>query len=458
MNFRIKSPKRKSPKRKSPKRKSPKRKSPKSRSPKRRSPKSRSPKRKSPKRRSPKRRSPKSGSPKSRSPKSRSPKRGSPKRRSPKRRSPKSGSPNRKYMYRLKKRKSRSVHRKSDNMLRGGGPKVDMTNEVSCFRCKEPLAANQGKLVGSIRVCNVDEECVLNKANKVREEIQKFNYQTIAANLLRLQRRIDREKNRTEEVNFEQIDVANAELAKQQLAYILDTIPITRQASAEYSDDDDDDFFFRIPEATNTIEHTYIELEKLRRRNFKEAEFEKSKGNIRTIRDLYLPDQKIVVVYSSESINRINPLHDHPNEDSIEIHCTTFRPFEIENPNPHRNFYGHVTIVIRRNDTIVHKKQVKHDKETIHYGIHVPTDSPITTWKRQFWNDRNEILTKEQVDAVVLFKPNSANTHIQFLFPQENVSSILINYYNRCVNNVPRKNTACLEGTYCELTEWGYSI
>ena len=458
MKLSVKSPKRRSPKsrsskRRSPKSRSPKRRSPKSRSPKRRSPKRRSPKSRSPKRMSPKRRSPKRMSPKRMSPKSRSPKRMSPKRMSPKRMSPK-----RKYMYRLKKFKSRSIHRKSHNMLRGGGPKVDITQEGSCFRCKEPLAPNEGKMDKSIRVCNVDELCVLNKAKKRKDEIEKFNYQTTAANLLRLQRHIDREKNKSEEVNFEQIDVANTELAEKQLAYILDTVPIARQESAEYPDDDDDNFFFTIPEPTNDIENLYIQLEKFRRRAFKEAELEKSKGNIKTIRDLYLPDQKIVVVYSSDSINRINPLHTHPNEDSIEIHCTTFRPFEIENPNPHRLFYGHVTIVIRRNDTKLNMKQVKQDKETIHYGIHVPTNSPITTWKRQFWNEKNEIITKEQVDDVVLFKPNPGNAHIAFLFPTEKLSTILINYYNICVNNVPRKNTACLEGTYCELTEWGYAI
>lgn len=225
-----------------------------------------------------------------------------------------------------------------------------------------------------------------------------------------------------------------------------------RQESAEYSDDDE--FFFTIPVAKNWREYINIQVEKARRRAFKDAEFKKSKGNIKTIRDLYLPDQKIVVVYSSDSINRINPEHTHPNEDSIEIHCTTFRPFETENPNPHRNFYGHVTIVIRRNDQKANKSQVKHDKQTIHYGIHVPTNSPIINWDRQFWDDKNEILTEEEVDKVVLFNPNHRNADIAFLFPQEKLSSILIKYYDRCVKNVPRKKTACLEGTYCELTKW----
>ena len=465
MNLSVKSPKRRSPKRRSPKRKSPKRKSPKRKSPKSRSPKRRSPKRRSPKRKSPKRKSPKRKSPKSRSPTRRSPKRGYSKSRSPTRRSPKRGysksrSPKRKYMYRLKKFKSRSIHRKSHNMLRGGRPKVDLSQEGSCSKCKEPLGANEGKIVNSVRVCDVDEVCVSNKAKKRREEIAKFNYQTEAANLLRLERRLNREKNKSEEevVNFAQIDVANTELAEKQLAYIIDRVPITRQKSAEYLDDDDDKFFFTIPEPTNDIQNIYIELEKIRRRAFKKAEFERSKANIKTIRDIYLPDQKIMVVYSSDSINRINSLHSFANEDSIEIHCTAFRPYETENHNTHRLFYGHVTIVIRRNDTKINPKQVKHDKETIHYGIHVPTDAPITNWERQFWNGNNEVITKAQVDDVVLFNLNSGNAHIEFLFPQEKLSTILINYYNICVHNVPRKNTACLEGTYCELTEWGYAI
>jgi len=457
MNLSVKSPKRRSPKRRSPKSRSPKRRSPKRRSPKRRSPKRRSPKRRSPKRRSPKRRSPKRMSPKRMSPKRRSPKRKSPKSRSPTRRSPK-----RKYMYRLKKRKSTSVHRKSHNMLRGGGPKVDITQEGSCSKCKEPLGANEGKIVNSARVCDVDEACDLNKAKKRREEIAKFNYQTEAANVLRLERRLNREKNREEQevVNFAQIDdiVANRELAEKQLAYILDTVPITRQQSAEYIDDDDDNFFFTIPEATNDIENLYIQLEKLRRRNFKKAELERSKAHIKTIRDLYLPEQKILVVYSSDSINRINPQHERTNEDSIEIHCTTFRPYETQNYNTHRLFYGHVTIVIRYKDIQINPHQVKHDKKTIHYGIHVPDDSEITNWERRFWNENNQIITKDQVDDVVLFRPNADNAHIAFLFPTEKLSTILINYYNICVNNVPRKNTACLQGTYCELTEWGYAI
>jgi hypothetical protein len=343
-------------------------------------------------------------------------------------------------------------------MLRGGRPKVDINKEGSCSKCKEPLGANEGKIVNSVRVCNVDEVCVSNKDKKRREEIAKFNYQTEAANLLRLERRLNREKNKSEEevVNFAQIDVANTELAEKQLAYILDRVPITRQKSAEYLDDDN--FFFTIPEPTNDIQNVYIELEKFRRRAFKKAEFESSKAKIKTIRDLYLPDQKIMVVYSSDSINRINPLHAITNEDSIEIHCTTFRPYETQNHNTHRLFYGHVTIVIRRNDTKISPTQVKHDKETIHYGIHVPDNMKITNWERQFWNDNNEIITKAQVDDVVLFNLNSGNAHIEFLFPQEKLSKILINYYNICVNNVPRKNTACLEGTYCELTEWGYAI
>jgi hypothetical protein len=41
----------------------------------------------------------------------------------------------------------------------------------------------------------------------------------------------------------EQIDVANTELAEKQLAYILDTVPIAHQESAEYPDDDDDNTF-----------------------------------------------------------------------------------------------------------------------------------------------------------------------------------------------------------------------
>jgi hypothetical protein len=446
MNLSVKYHKSRSPKSKSPKRKSPKRRSPKRKSPKRKSPKRTSPKRGSLKRRSPKRRSPKR-----RSPKRKSPKRKSPKRTSPKRTSPKRGSPKRKYMYIIKKLKSRSVHRKSHNMLRGGRPKVDITQEGSCFRCKEPLGPNEGKMDKSIRVCNVDKLCVLNKAKKRKEEIEKFR---IEANLRRLQRRIARE-NKLEGVNFEQIKVTTEALEAEQLQYILDQ-EITRQASAKYPDYDDDEFFFTIPEPTSFSESICVLLERFRRRAFKQAELERSKANMKTIKDLYLSEEKIVVVYSSDSINKISPKHDVPNQDSIEIHCTTIRPYKFENKNPHHNFYGHVTIVIRRNDTKVNMKQVRQDKETIHYGIFVPIDAPITNWKRQFWNDKNEIITRDEVDKVPFFNLNDGNAHIAFLFQQDPISTILINYYNICVNKVPKKRTASLEGTYHELTEWGY--
>ena len=205
--------------------------------------------------------------------------------------------------------------------------------------------------------------------------------------------------------------------------------------------------FFKFPENPSIQEEEIIKKEKIYRARYK-ADQKKNKGaRIRLVQQTYLPSHRIIIVYSVNSINKINRDWQTPNTYSIEIHCTTFRP--PNNPNdPSQNFYGHVTLNIHRGISITGGINT----ETYHYGVYPEKSGTIRDFIRKFWNNKGDIISKP---TVLLLDINQENKHLAFLFPQKTAGDLMIEYYNWCIRNCPRNWEVGMTNSYKVLTRWG---
>jgi len=499
MNGRAKSPTRRSRSRllnrKSPKRGSPKRRSPKRRSPKRRSPKRGSPKRGSPKRRSPKRRSPKR----------RSPKRGSPKRGSPKRGSRKRGSLKHKYS---------SVRRKSHNMLRGG-TEVD----GRCDKCKQDLPHGEGingskpwvdKWIHKDRkVCGICDMCgehldekdgvlgthnregwLIDKDRKVcgmcdvcgehldekdgvlgkqyGEDCWMHANRTVCSDNVRKKRDAERKAEREKQVLEEQIieeknktaaktryydqtkNNGAIQLVRDEMAIEikrLEELTLEERVAEEKGD------FFRFPIAKDFVEAGIMHKEMINRENFKHREDKLRNGTISIMQSLQDPTDRSSIVYSVDSINKTDPKY--KTENSIEIHCTSFRPVHNVN-DPPQNYYGHVTLIIHQRKT---EDGIGIYTKKYHYGVMpIGEKEVIPDFTRKFWINKTEIIKKPTETLRDLVQLTPENMRLEFLFPNISIGDLMIKYYNWCIRTCPTNQTPYKLGSVKSLTRWGHEL
>jgi len=203
----------------------------------------------------------------------------------------------------------------------------------------------------------------------------------------------------------------------------------------ENEDSEDDWYFFKYPKPMNSIQDEMIKKEKMYRNLYKVHAKKESNIRISSIYKIYQDDQPTLVFYSSDSINRQN-VH-YPTPYSIEIHCTTFRPPNIQSDK----FYGHVSLRIYRKNP--------ENPEIYHYGVFVPENNVITDFTRKFWSN-----TGFDPHKVPLNRVPSLN----ILFPNKSAGTLMKDYYKWCIKFCPNskpKKAPRKKGTYALLTEWG---
>ena len=147
-----------------------------------------------------------------------------------------------------------------------------------------------------------------------------------------------------------------------------------------------------------------------------------------------------IISYSADSINRKIIDHHDPTKNSIEIHCTTFRP---ENAPDSKAWWGHATLKIYRDDVF--------NPEIYHYGVRINQSNKIVPG-RVFWQESplSRILTLG-TDKISLTDVNE----LKFLFPEHNDALLLLQqYYDWCIINCLTKSPERGGDTYKDLTEW----
>jgi hypothetical protein len=218
----------------------------------------------------------------------------------------------------------------------------------------------------------------------------------------------------------------------------------------EQKEDEKNGDFFKFPDSGTTTmkQNIIIAKEKDYRRKYNKMQKKIKGARIKLVQETYPPSNRIVIVYSVNSINKINSDWEIPNEYSIEIHCTTFRP--PNNPNdPSQNFYGHVTLNIYRDKD---SQTGVINSEKYHYGVYPEKSGIIPDFIRKFWDDKDNIIQKPTVSLLDI---NIENQHLAFLFPQKKAGDLMIEYYNWCIRNCPEKTETGMINTYKVLTRWG---
>ena len=219
---------------------------------------------------------------------------------------------------------------------------------------------------------------------------------------------------------------------------------------------EEDGEFFPIPEHQNE-QQKHIIFEEIRNRYaYKDKQKSQTDKVIKNLQDLALYENeqstnRVLIVYSVASINKINPHWNNPNPYSIEIHCTTFRP-ENNTNEPPQNFYGHVSLNIHRG--------IKEDTggihtENYHYGIY-NKGGKIKNFTRQFWSN-DELIPKPDE---LIFINDGKNSDLEFLFPKISAGDLMIQYYNWCIRTCPEKRIPFSIGpdTFRILTRWGGDV
>ena len=161
----------------------------------------------------------------------------------------------------------------------------------------------------------------------------------------------------------------------------------------------------------------------------------------------YFKDNKILVTYSVDSINKQNTDKDTPNAHSLEVHCTTMRlplPMGPVGNAMRDKFYGHVSVHLYRDNT--------NFREEYHYGINPNTQSR-NTLNPEFWPKDAKILLENDLIRLT-YIPN-----YERYFPEHNsVQKLLLDYYNFCIASCPIR-TLGLESqklqSLRQMTSWG---
>ena len=133
----------------------------------------------------------------------------------------------------------------------------------------------------------------------------------------------------------------------------------------------------------------------------------------------------MTIVYSSDSVNKTDPLSTVRNPDTIEVHCTIIRiPKDFRKPGG-KQFYGHITLVINRDLSDI--------QETYHYGMHKPRSQTPSFWCDGITGKRGYL--RELKDGTLLL---TYKTELESMFPaHNNARTLMFDYYNWCIESCP---------------------
>ena len=147
-----------------------------------------------------------------------------------------------------------------------------------------------------------------------------------------------------------------------------------------------------------------------------------------------------IISYSADSINRKIIDHHDPTKNSIEIHCTTFRPPNSPHPS---SWWGHATLKIYRDDVF--------NPEIYHYGVRLDQHNTISPG-RLFWQEAP--LTRTLALGANKISLTDVN-ELKFLFPEHNDALLLLfQYHDWCITNCLTKRPQKDGPTYKDLTVW----
>jgi hypothetical protein len=341
-------------------------------------------------------------------------------------------------------------------MLRGG-----TEDEGRCDKCKQELPHEEGVLG---KQYNKDCWMHANKSVCVENQRKQREAEKKAAN----EKKREKEKKREEENKtaattryYDQTKHNGAiQLVRDEMAIEikrLEELPLEERVAEEKGD-----FFpfprpkavlHGLPVAPDFVEANIIHKEMINRENFKKSEDRLRQRSISIMRSLHDPTDRSTIVYSVDSINKTDPKS--KTENSIEIHCTSFRPVNNVN-DPPQNYYGHVTLII-------HQRKTEDGKgiHTIkyHYGV-MPIDEkePIPDFTRKFWINKTEIIKKPTETLLDLVQLTPKNRHLAFLFPNISAGDLMIKYYNWCIRTCPTNQTPYKLGSVKSLTRWGHEF
>jgi hypothetical protein len=133
----------------------------------------------------------------------------------------------------------------------------------------------------------------------------------------------------------------------------------------------------------------------------------------------------MTIVYSSDSVNKTDPLSTVRNPDTIEVHCTIIRrPKDSRKPGGNQ-FYGHITLVINRDLSDI--------KETYHYGMRRPNSEVQSFWCDEITGKSGYL--RELKDGTLLL---TYKTELESMFPaHNNARRLMFDYYNWCIESCP---------------------
>jgi hypothetical protein len=286
----------------------------------------------------------------------------------------------------------------------------------------------------------VDERKIrLERRNKQLELIQE------QARIKETEEITEAEKSRLDEIinelgQSEELDPIESALQK----YRSDDLE--EETDSKSLDEDGDFFNFRNALALTPAQKKILKQEKINRQSYKNYSNNILKDTIQSNKVLYTSKGRYKIHYSADSINR-KIIHQHyPTKNSIEIHCTSFRP--ADDPNSSNGFYGHVSLYIYRNTLF---------PEIYHYGVYLPENNLLPgNETRKFWSGSGWV----NIPGNKLITLND-KTNIEFLFPPHNDAfKFMKEYFQWCIKSCPQgpkdKPTPQRKGgTYKDLTYWG---
>ena len=426
----IRSPRRKSPQKKnrSSRHKSPRRKSPlkKSSSPRRKLPikKSRSPRRKSPSKKFKKSRSPRRKLPTKKSKKSRSPRRKSP----------------------LKK--SRSPINGKLMRLKGGGK-----NKYRCRTCQGSISPGCSYNVGNkyFHKTGIDKcrkECDNNKKSTPESSVPKVEVEVDRViNTKRLNDILTTDVpsgsgsgsgstkpkpvllgDHLSALFSTELHAPERRSSARLLAKASDESVPERRSSARLLGEASDESEILNPDPSRVTPYKLYLLKQDQQR-YKETEkiYQNGRLNMYKTSSTYDHDDMgdMTIVYSSDSVNKTDPLSTVRNPDTIEVHCTIIRiPKDFREPDG-KQFYGHITLVINRDLSDI--------QETYHYGMHKPRSQTPSFWCDGITGKRGYL--RELKDGTLLL---TYKTELEYMFPaHNNARRLMLDYYNWCIESCP---------------------
>ena len=133
----------------------------------------------------------------------------------------------------------------------------------------------------------------------------------------------------------------------------------------------------------------------------------------------------MTIVYSSDSVNKTDPLSTVRSPDAIEVHCTIIRiPKDFREPDG-KQFYGHITLVINRDLSDI--------QETYHYGMHKPRSQTPSFWCDGITGKRGYLRDLKDGTLLLTYK-----TELEYMFPaHNNARRLMLDYYNWCIESCP---------------------